>query len=260
MATPRAKTMIERAGFKDEDLKTPEHDRIMLWLDSNIEEVIRNLFGSDLWPEDEVRKHRDSAAKQVENDKNQLVKQIQDEEEILARYKEEGSSSLGKILGPEYKAREIAARKKSLHEKKDRLQELKAWGGIGDPPAPHGFTVRRKKWEAAIRNRDYVVGSIDFLVQINRPVLDIKVADGFPQWENGYGAVEVLFEVKSQIKSLGELLRQIRFYQEYQRGIYVVVSPDDRFAGVLRDQGIRFVLAPKGEGNSLKTGEQQGLF
>jgi len=33
---PKAKTQIERMGFKDNDLKTSKHDKIMFWLDNYI--------------------------------------------------------------------------------------------------------------------------------------------------------------------------------------------------------------------------------
>ena len=50
-----------------------------------------------------------------------------------------------------------------------------------------------------------------------------------------------LFEVKTQIKSAGELIRQINYYKEYVRGHYVVVSPEDKFARILKEQGIGFI-------------------
>ena len=40
MAKPRAKTIQERVGFSDKDLKAPLHDQIMLWLD----DAVRNHF------------------------------------------------------------------------------------------------------------------------------------------------------------------------------------------------------------------------
>ena len=41
---PKAKTLQERFGFSDPDLKRPEHDEIMVWLDRNILDVARGLF------------------------------------------------------------------------------------------------------------------------------------------------------------------------------------------------------------------------
>ena len=44
MATPRAKTLQERFGFLDEDLKTPAHDALMLWIDEYIPEILAEVF------------------------------------------------------------------------------------------------------------------------------------------------------------------------------------------------------------------------
>lgn len=55
---PKAKTMQERFGFSDPDLKTPEHDAIMMWLDGEMEGLSTNnlstkkvgifIFGLDI--------------------------------------------------------------------------------------------------------------------------------------------------------------------------------------------------------------------
>ena len=62
-----------------------------------------------------------------------------------------------------------------------------------------------------------------------------------PRWHCEPRIESVIFEAKTSIRSLGELIRQIRLYQEYRKGHYIVVSPDDRFAEVLRGQGIQFI-------------------
>jgi hypothetical protein len=49
------------------------------------------------------------------------------------------------------------------------------------------------------------------------------------------------FEVKSYIPSLGQLIRQIRFYQSvHPADRVIVVSPDTRFAATLRSQDFSF--------------------
>ncbi|MHA2265228.1 MAG: hypothetical protein ACXAEN_22770 [Candidatus Thorarchaeota archaeon] len=44
MAKPRATTIQQRFGFKDDDLKKPNHDMIMIWLDENINAVVNDLI------------------------------------------------------------------------------------------------------------------------------------------------------------------------------------------------------------------------
>jgi hypothetical protein len=44
MAKPRATTIQQRFGFKDDDLEKPDHDTIMIWLDQNITAVVNDLI------------------------------------------------------------------------------------------------------------------------------------------------------------------------------------------------------------------------
>ena len=60
------------------------------------------------------------------------------------------------------------------------------------------------------------------------------------QWK----LLPVYFEVKATLPSAGELIRQIRMYQEYVQGEWVVISPDDRHRRILESQGIQFYQAP----------------
>ena len=62
------------------------------------------------------------------------------------------------------------------------------------------------------------------------------------------------FEVKTEIRSLGEVVRQIRTYQEHCRDWHwFIVYPDDRFAEPLRSQGIHFLnYEPTVEGQAMQ--------
>src|SRR5690242_8466303 len=44
MTAPKAKTMIERAGFVDRELTTPGHDALMLWIDEYVPEIMTDVF------------------------------------------------------------------------------------------------------------------------------------------------------------------------------------------------------------------------
>jgi hypothetical protein len=70
-----------------------------------------------------------------------------------------------------------------------------------------------------------------------------------PQWEVGKGEhgrlKQYMFEVKPAIPSLGEVIRQIRMYEQYEMGAeFYVVSPDARFKAALEAQKIGFLLCP----------------
>ncbi|MGC4052924.1 MAG: hypothetical protein QM757_26650 [Paludibaculum sp.] len=100
--------------------------------------------------------------------------------------------------------------------------------------------IYRKTMEAPIVNRSIITGFAD---------LECRLAT---IWQQADGRVircesewVACFEVKSEIPSIGELIRQIRAYGVYQKDcLWFVVSPDDRFAGVLKRQGIGFLKVP----------------
>jgi hypothetical protein len=153
---------MSKPTFTDPDLHTPAHDAIMLWLDANVDSVIRpHLQG--MW------RYNDSTA-----------------------------------------------------------------------------VTYRKEWETPI---DYRGGAryIDMLITAS--------------WgDNGPSLLmEMQFacEVKPVIRSVGELIRQLRQYEKpsSERWKVVVVSPDDRFASVISEQGFIFIKAPQPE-----YGPQAGLF
>lgn len=207
MATPRATTIQQRFGFQDKELTTPAHDELMLWLDSEMATVVEALEG-----EPNIGRWE---SKHVENLKKRATEAVTN-----SGYK---------------------------------------WAGMNDPPQKEKRIF--KKWEMPILSGAYVVGFVDMKVVVRDMELEItnvtererydgggwklKKGGESPEWKIRDGIDEAyLFEVKPKITSLGELIRQIRMYQAYQGGKYVVVSPDDRMAEQIRAQGILFVKAP----------------
>jgi hypothetical protein len=53
MAKPQAKTLQERMGFVDHDLKTPGHDAIMLWLDDEVKRSLADWLKVEDWSTDD---------------------------------------------------------------------------------------------------------------------------------------------------------------------------------------------------------------
>lgn len=110
----------------------------------------------------------------------------------------------------------------------------------------HGYSqthlrLKTKTWEYAITKgiegtQKSVIGFVDLRVEF-------ECAYGVHEfWERQN---PISFEAKTYIKSCGELIRQIRFYQTYLRSDqFVVVSPDLRFAEQLRAQRIGFIAYP----------------
>jgi hypothetical protein len=108
---------------------------------------------------------------------------------------------------------------------------------------PHPFKIVTNKWEHEVifvnGNYKMIVGYIDLLVRIKGKFYfnDTKKYEDYTK--------SVFIEVKTQIPNLGELIRQMRAYQSYQRDVdtlteYLIVSPDDRHKEILQKQGFGF--------------------
>ena len=107
-------------------------------------------------------------------------------------------------------------------------------------PENKNWKITSKRWErpvtTTVKREEGLIGFIDLAVTTTaRPE-------------------RVYFEIKTQIRP-GSDIRQINAYKFYQTpqqdwdedlsGPFVVVSPDDRHAELLADQGIRFVKYPE---------------
>jgi len=146
----KAKTFIERHGFKDNDLTTPKHDSICMWLDDNMKDVIDQLgFGKS----------------EIEN---------------------------------------------------------KIW----EHPIVEERHYYNYNTESNQKVSEQIIGFVDMCCITKSP-------------RNLF-----MFEVKSLIPSLGELLRELRFYKKYTTRMIIVVSPDDRFREKIEEQGFNFIKSP----------------
>lgn len=202
----RGTTIQQRFGFKDDDLKKPLHDEIMMWLDANAEDVITELEG-DKWSEKGIHLNLQEVAE---------------------------AAKISGIPVPE----------------------------LGDPPPKPKPEIISKVWEPPIKagNRvnPFVVGFPDMAITYRRACLwvdglewesssydspsRLKGIESGASWRVSISNYTIYFEVKTTIKSLSELIRQVRMYQVYLRKHrFVVICPDDRFADVLKSQKIGFI-------------------
>jgi hypothetical protein len=107
------------------------------------------------------------------------------------------------------------------------------------------YEVLLPQWEAPVpyQNGSYItiVGFIDIMVHLkgkfyNRNSLNNDRMEPY---------MAVFIEVKTEIPSLGELIRQMRAYQFYRdlqdvATSYIIVSPDDSHKKILVEQGFYF--------------------
>lgn len=104
------------------------------------------------------------------------------------------------------------------------------------------FKASRKNikltWEYPIINKNkFVIGFADMKMVYTRP-RPIK-REG--EWEMQPLVSTKYFEVKSTIKSLGELIRQIRYYQTIIDESFIVVCPEIQYSDQLKRQGLDLI-------------------
>jgi hypothetical protein len=234
----RANTLQERFGFADDDLKKSEHDGILLWLDDHALEFIKAIIEwTDVWPARLVEQ-------KVKGVTDVLKARLASLQETIAR-NENFPSEL---------------RKGESERTSKEVTFIDAYPGLGDPP-PREVRIE-KIWEAPVTQSGakYVIGFLDMVVLVENTELEVaelvssyagfeQIRRPLPKWtvtwpdtpQRGFG-----FEAKVAIPSLGELIRQLRLYQQYCRYQLYVVSPDDRFAEQLLAQGFGFIKYPDG--------------
>lgn len=254
MAQPKAKTMIERAGFRDPDSATPQHDAIVKWIESNIGDVLQSIFPVVPWPRELVAKLREEASETIGRFKAGLEREEKRlKKEFEAKYDPQKDAVVQdalRIFGGVVTDVKTVEQCELLRE----IESLEGWC-LGNPPEVPAPAVIRGKWEHPVMSRNIVAGFIDYLVEATLPVLSVGGERDQLKWVINPSPVKVYFEAKTKIPSIGELIRQINFYQSYEPGVYVVVSPDDSAEGTLRGQGIGFVKCPE-----LLSNGQRNLF
>jgi hypothetical protein len=233
--------LAAKLGFQDADLKTPEHDEIMLWLDAQLreEEFCQRL-----------------ARHPPEFDAEWLAAEEREAEQWTVDFREE-------LLDAIADARVSSATQ--LEQVKELCLELESWT---PPPRPEVPVARVAKvtWEQPIGDPRWIAGFID-LHAVLSPVLEEVFLSGckgqfgtthdreyrvsVPAWGTWAYSAEFAFEVKTTLPSLGDLIRQIRFYQEKwgrpQPPRFYVVSGETKFVSPLQSQGIGFIEYPSGE-------------
>ena len=250
MAKPRAKTYQQRLGFADEDLFKPKHDDLMIWLDANIEKITEEIFSKSIvlpFIEREIAnilKIGYEIIKEKEDDINYC-----EEKARISKTDFENLSPFEKNIDWEERISKDIRIKKALQKFLDKSVNtndlIKA-------------KVINKIWEFPVKQVAYsgyknLIGFIDLMVLLEIPYPEFyglktnSNGNYFVENENNLSLkyfkrkVEVYIEVKTEIKSLGELIRQINTYKTYLPGYYYVLSPDNKYKNLLKEQNIGFI-------------------
>lgn len=210
MAKSREK--IQQFGFWDAEVSKPDHDAVCLWAYDNADFIFRNVWPEGFdhpWHKDEVH------------------------------------------LGWDEKAHE-------------RIDLARDFANANPRPNPR---VAKKTLEYVLKSytgyqdkMERIVGYADLLLQTELPYIFPRYKpaarsgadeefDGFElgwckRLERARPYVEapcILVEVKSAMPTVGELMRQVQLYRTAFSGKFVVVSPDERYAQILAEQGVTFI-------------------
>lgn len=240
----RATTLQQKFGFQDADLTTPAHDALMVWLDQNVEKYLLGRYQVTEWPTDLVQKYL--------SEMKDRVKTLTEKWEGVAQNYRNSQDWMGKRSYDQ--AVSALAQCRSWELPKATIYAAIDCGNGRWHSEEIDFLTRvriaQKVWEQPIMTgKEFMVGFVDMMIQVDC-FGDLSYSqhddkDKLPgQWICMGKKENYLFEIKPMIPSVGELIRQIRMYQQYKAGTYIVVSPDDRFASVLAGQDIGFLKAP----------------
>jgi len=241
-------------GFPDEDLKTSLHDEIVLWLKRNASSIAKQIVNwKSTWPEQVLRSSEQRAREMVAKRIDLLRTALPLEEKRL----EQLANKETRFPYERDLPTQVAA-------KKSELDFLQLWNGLGEPPAPDFAVV--SEMERPIQRQRYqttdIIGYADLVVwarattisagyisndEYGRPRLGVD-PKAYASWKIEWRDIGTFaFDAKSEIRSLGELIRQFKTYRVYSKLPFYVVSPDAHFSNEVSEEGFGFIKYPDGK-------------
>lgn len=229
-STGDANTLMEKMGFLDEDLKTPQHDEMTLWLYANVLDLLYGgKVNSRLWRPDYI----DSVAKNTAADIISHIQQFRPNAAVLPTVDGAVNTLLSKIGEPEWQVKRVE-RTLEMPVLNNRTQYLV---GYVDMSArflhPESLGIQWASYHDLPNELRHSLGITELMSTITDSA----------KWIIQHVEKRWAFEVKSNIKSIGELMRQLNTYRQYlPTHQFCVVAPrNDALAALLSEQGIRFI-------------------
>jgi len=255
-------TLQQRLGFNDPDLTSPAHDELVLWIGDNIRAYIDSHTKHN--PLKNLDKYQAQAKEAIQHRIKELVDSIRDAEEDLRNLPDPEKDHLPGQGGFQYRGTYL---KQRCEEYAGQLNRIRSLTEKEPPPIP---AIRIKTtFEVPVNtDRNQIVGFTDVVAQVDLPYLYLSGIqtddhDKNPRLQHDkelaldftYNQRIYAFEAKPRIRSLGELLRQLRTYKQYDLGLgqghryhgvdhWIVVSPDVRYRQTIIDQGFGFWESP----------------
>jgi hypothetical protein len=175
MTKPKAITLQQKLGFFDEDLKKPDHDTILKWIDTNIETVIDSIYNFKDWDENIVKtisdKVNDIVIIDLECEKNKFLVIKDKIDKNQSKILELNDKLLKEIEIEEIEKRtyfnskwtkedidkielDIKEKEKELEISERKLQYLSGFKGISvELPQRQKPRIVNKKWEYAVTSQ-----------------------------------------------------------------------------------------------------------
>ena len=236
MSENKSKTLIERFGFKDKDLTTPEHDKMLLWV-LNKENLLSMLKSLDLI---KPKLHTQTLWHQNPCD---------------ASWTEESCSCSGICKKKDYYSNGYSFLSKE--EKEDKLrenaEEIKKASEellrIYNLFIEYTKSMKRADFlsieieHAILGYNNYNIGFIDAKVTVNG---DYSITSPYCRFsytpfdkDEDKPNKEYYIEIKPEVKSIGELIRQINLYRSHVKGgDWIVITKTKGLKETLKSQNI----------------------
>jgi hypothetical protein len=265
--TSQPKTHMERMGFRDPEIGSPAHDRLVLWTQEHASEWLAAHIPT---PDAQWAANRRSL---MESTERMLLKKRQEVIDLRGDLEKEQARD---PAPPDWKRDQRERARAELARIEAQVRRLEDVHVQEEAPAIE--PAYRLELEYLLTgSRGYALGFLDLLATVTYPYYgwrpdylyrEFHDQDGhlqieMPRIHNYTTPRKAAFEAKLTIPSLGELLRQLRFYREnlgryeaepekncgtisaWKPMPYVVVSPDTRYRAQIEDQGFLFWEAPK---------------
>lgn len=101
------------------------------------------------------------------------------------------------------------------------------------------YNIYKKIEEVIKTNNNWVVGAIDLRADIN--ILNSKITTNY--FAENYLNIDrgeecYFFEIKPQIKSIGETMRQINYYRSFIKGVFILVTKTFGLKDIFKSQDV----------------------
>ncbi|MEX0609709.1 MAG: hypothetical protein WD016_03130 [Balneolaceae bacterium] len=202
MAKPKAKSLQQRLGFFDEDLKKPDHDSILKWLDKNIDSVLNNIYNFREWNKNHIKDLQSKALIIKSKEMERMTKLLKEKDTKLSserrglsvnqeRLKKDLEEEMIKEIGA-YKSSDSTKERIQSNETqifeleneipriKEKIEWLKGFNGLKEKDLPERKKpkVSNLVWEYTITSQNFnprtgyqsnksVIGFIDMKVEFS---------------------------------------------------------------------------------------------